>query len=215
MADVPAENQDSDQVTQWVQDLRGKDHEPARLLWNRYFERLIREATKQLGSTPQRHVHEEDVAASVFSSLCRGVANGRFSELGSRDELWRLLVVLTRCKVIDRKRHLKRQRRGGGEVASESIFLRGTADERRRGLDALEGDDFTPEKLAIFNEECQRLLGMLRDDTLRTVAICRLEGFSNEEIAEKLRISSRSVERKLNLIRSSWLKELPGEKKPD
>ena len=32
----------------------------------------------------------------------------------------------------------------------------------------------------------------------------RMEGFSNEEIAKALDISIRSVERKLNVIRSTW-----------
>lgn len=209
-SDIISGDPDSDQVTQWVQNLRGKDRESARQLWNRYFDRLIHEARRQLGRTPQRHVHEEDVAASVFASLCRGAENGRFDAVGSRDELWRLLIVLTRCKVIDRKRRLKRIRNGGGKVAGESIFLnKGDSEQRRRGLDGLAGNQVSPEDLAIINEECQRLLLMLRDDTLRTVATCRLEGFSNEEIANRLQISIRSVERKLRLIRDSWLKELP------
>jgi DNA-directed RNA polymerase specialized sigma24 family protein len=197
-----------DAVTLWVTDLQGKDQEAARLLWDRYFERLIVEARKQLGSTPNRDVCEEEVAASVFTSLCRGAENGRFREVGSRDELWRLLVVLTRYKVIDRKRSLKRQKRGSGKVVGESIFLQGNEVERRHGLDALPGGTPSPEFLAIFDEECQRLLGLLRDDLLRSVARFRLEGFSNLEIAEKVRISVQSVDRKLKLIRDTWQREL-------
>lgn len=200
---------DSDQVTEWVRDLRGQDNEAARRLWNRYFKRLIGEARRQLGSTPQRQVNEEDVAASVFTSLCRGAAGGRFDEVGNRDDLWRLLVVLTRCKVIDQKRRLKRLRRGEGKVAGESIFQRGNSDERRRGLDGMEGSADSPERIVSIDEEYQRLMNLLRDDTLRAVASARLEGFSNEEIAERMQISSRSVERKLRLIRDTWIRELP------
>ena len=203
------EDQDQEAVTLWVTDLQGQDQEAARLLWNRYFERLIIEARKQLGRTPRRQVCEEDVAASVFMSLCNGASKGRFAEVASRDELWRLLVVLTKCKVIDQKRHLKRQKRGNGKVAGESIFLQGTDAERRHGLDALAGNTPTPEFLAIVDEESQRLMDLLRDDLLRSVAQYRLEGFSTAEIAEKTGISSRSVDRKLQLIRDTWRSELP------
>ena len=44
-------------------------------------------------------------------------------------------------------------------------------------------------------------LDSLGDDTLKAVALWKLEGYSNEEIAAKLRCVTRSVERKLNVIR--------------
>ena len=52
-----------------------------------------------------------------------------------------------------------------------------------------------------------RLLGKLRDETLRQVALWRLEGFTTEEIADHLQCSVRSVARKLELIRRTWLSE--------
>ena len=47
----------------------------------------------------------------------------------------------------------------------------------------------------------------LRDETLRQVALWRLEGFTSEEIADHLQCSVRSVARKLELIRRTWLSE--------
>lgn len=46
-----------------------------------------------------------------------------------------------------------------------------------------------------------------RDDTLRRIALMRMEGYSNSQIAESIGVSERSVERKLNLIRSDWAGE--------
>jgi DNA-directed RNA polymerase specialized sigma24 family protein len=53
-------------------------------------------------------------------------------------------------------------------------------------------------------EACQGLLDKLEDDTQREVAIWKLEGYTNKEIAEKVDRNERSVERKLKLIRKRW-----------
>ena len=51
-------------------------------------------------------------------------------------------------------------------------------------------------------------LGLLRDDRLRQIAIFRIEGFTVPEIAQDLHVSTRSIERKLQVIRETWSKEL-------
>ena len=52
------------------------------------------------------------------------------------------------------------------------------------------------------------MLASLRDDAQREIVRLRLAGHTNEEIAQKLDISVRSVERKLKVIRDAWTKEL-------
>ena len=56
-------------------------------------------------------------------------------------------------------------------------------------------------------EECRRRLDGLRDDSLRRIALLRMEGYTNEEIAERLGCGLRSVSRKIDLIRRTWLGE--------
>jgi DNA-directed RNA polymerase specialized sigma24 family protein len=56
-------------------------------------------------------------------------------------------------------------------------------------------------------EECERLLCSLEDAGLRSVAVWKMEGYTNAEIAAKLDCGLRSVERKLRLIRSTWERE--------
>ena len=56
-------------------------------------------------------------------------------------------------------------------------------------------------------EECRRLLDELRDDTLRQIALMRMEGYTNDEIAERLDCGLRSITRKIELIRRTWLGE--------
>ena len=56
-------------------------------------------------------------------------------------------------------------------------------------------------------ENMQELLDRLDDDEMRQVALGKLEGLTNKELAERLGISRRSVERKLGIIRGSWTPE--------
>ena len=50
-------------------------------------------------------------------------------------------------------------------------------------------------------EECRRLLDRLGDNSLRDVAVWKMEGYSNDEIAGRLGCVSRTVERKLRARR--------------
>jgi DNA-directed RNA polymerase specialized sigma24 family protein len=53
-------------------------------------------------------------------------------------------------------------------------------------------------------EECRRLLELLDDAELRTIAVAKMEGYTNAEIAAQLNRSERTVERRLRLIRDRW-----------
>jgi DNA-directed RNA polymerase specialized sigma24 family protein len=53
-------------------------------------------------------------------------------------------------------------------------------------------------------DEFQALLNQLSDEDLRTIALRKLEGFTNDEIAAQLGCTVRTVGRRLSLIRSLW-----------
>ena len=56
-------------------------------------------------------------------------------------------------------------------------------------------------------EESTRLLEALGDESLRQVALWRMEGYTTDEIAERLGCARRTVARRLELIRTLWLAE--------
>ena len=66
------------------------------------------------------------------------------------------------------------------------------------------GSEPTPAFAAQVAEQLRRLLGRLDDPSLRSLALWKMEGFTNEEAAEKLSCSLATVERKLRLIRRAW-----------
>jgi DNA-directed RNA polymerase specialized sigma24 family protein len=54
------------------------------------------------------------------------------------------------------------------------------------------------------SEQCDRLLDLLDEETLRAIALWKFERYSNEEIAAKLECAVTTVERKLARIRKAW-----------
>ena len=182
--------------------------EAAQQLWCRFRSKLLEVARQKLGNTPIKFADEEDIAQCVFLSLWRGATTGRFDDIRNRDELWWLLLGITKRKTVDLIRREAAKKRGGGQIRSGTV-AGGSGDETDYlTLDQLIGEDPTPDFLAMMAEEHHRLLSILRDDRLRSIAVSRLEGFSVSEIAIGLSVSTRSVERKLQMIRTAWTKEL-------
>jgi len=194
-------------VTHWLGALKGGDAAAAQRLWERYFDRLVRLARAKLGAMPRGAADEEDVALSAFHSFCQGAARGRFPRLDDRDNLWRLLVTITARKALDQVRRQARQKRGGGRVLVGSAQAGGEDDTDGAGLEQVVGQEPTPQFAAMVADECRRLLAALDDETLRQVALLRMEGYSDEEIAARVDCSLRTVSRKLALIRKAWLRE--------
>jgi DNA-directed RNA polymerase specialized sigma24 family protein len=178
-------------VTQWLDQLQAGDPEAAQPLWQRYFQRLVGLARVRIAGAPRRAADEEDVALSAFDSFCRGAEQGRFPRLQDRDDLWRVLVVLTARKAAHLVRDEGRLKRGGGTAAVG-------------GLEQVPGREPDPAFAAQVADECRRLLGLLDGGGLRQVALWKMEGFSTDEIAQRLGCAPRTVERKLRLIRSLW-----------
>jgi DNA-directed RNA polymerase specialized sigma24 family protein len=197
----------SQSVSRWIAHLKEGSSDAAQLLWERYAMRLVELARRRLKNAPKRVSDEEDVAVSVFHSLCRGAAAGRFQNVKNRDDLWWLLLAITKQKVVDHVRRETAQKRGAGRVQLESV-VSDPNDSHRFALDHLIGDDPTPEFIVMLAEQHEQLLGLLRDDHLRKIAIFRIEGFTVPEIADDFHVTTRTIERKLQLIRDAWSKEL-------
>jgi DNA-directed RNA polymerase specialized sigma24 family protein len=188
-------------VSDWIGRLKTGDRAATRQLWERYFQRLVSLARAKLQGTPRRAADEEDVALSAFHSFCQAAEQGRFPRLEDRDNLWRLLVVLTSRKASHLVRHERQQKRRA--PANDPTAPNGAE------LEAILGSEPTPEFAAQLAEECRRLLDGLGSAELAQVALWKMEGYANEEIAAKLGVVPRTVERKLQLIRSLWADEVP------
>ncbi len=192
-------------ITRWLAQLQGGDPAAVQQLWERYFPRLVLLARQKLRHAPRQAADEEDVALSAFDSFCRNAEAGRFPQLLDRDSLWRLLVVITLRKTAHLLRDQARQKRGGGLAP---VFGSPSNPDEEPVLEQILSKEPSPEMAAQMAEECQRLLALLGDRILETVAVARMEGCSVEEISIRLDCAPRSVKRKLQLIRKLWEKEI-------
>jgi DNA-directed RNA polymerase specialized sigma24 family protein len=191
-------------VTGWIGDLKDGDRAAMEPLWDRYFRRLAALARKRLRDSPRAGaVDEEDVALSALNSLWDRISTGQLPDVRGRDELWRLLVVIAARKVIGHIRHEGRQKRGGGRVVNEAVLAAADGSDAD-ALARFVAAEPTPEFVAMVAEETARRLDSLPDPMLRQVAVLRMEGHSNAEVAERLGCVVRTVERKLDVIRSLW-----------
>jgi RNA polymerase sigma factor (sigma-70 family) len=186
------DSQEHESVTHWLHQLTADDDSAAQQkLWNRYFAQLAALARTRLTGAPQRDADEEDVVLSAFDSFFRAARAGRFPQLHDRTGLWPLLVTITARKAINQvKRQQAKKRSNAAEEAVPDVAQ-------------LVGDEPTPQFAAEVAEQVDRLLAQL-DEDLRTVAVMKLEGFTNAEIAAHFGVAERSIDRKLARIRLEW-----------
>jgi DNA-directed RNA polymerase specialized sigma24 family protein len=196
----------SGSITHWISQLKAGDPAAAQKLWERYFPRLVGLARKKLQGTPRQAADEEDVALSAFASFCRRAESGQFPQLFDRDDLWQLLLLIATRKALYQLRHSRRQKRGGASRGEEAM-VEAPETAERAALEQIPSAEPSPEFAAQVADEFRRLLTLLQDEELRAVALWKMEGYGNEEIATKQGCALRTVERRLRVIRSLWSQE--------
>lgn len=195
-------------ISEWMDRLRRREGQAEHEMWQTYFCDLVALARNRLTRLPRREMDEEDIALSALHSFHRGVVANRFPQLTERENLWRILVTITLRKVSAQRRRHFAKRRGGGRVRGESLFQQHAAEgEKTSGIHQILGASPSPEVIAAFTEQCDLLFARL-DEFLKPIALLKIEGYSNLEIAEGLDLALRTVERRLSTIRTLWTQAL-------
>ena len=133
-------------------------------------------------------VDVDDVLQSAFFGFWRQAQQGDYSANVNRNDLWNLLATITVRKVHDAHRREHAQKRGG------------VSDQR-----PLEPADLAQLPTVEFDLHCSEMFTAL-DEEPRAIALLRLMGYKNREIADLLDCTERKIERKLALIREAWAK---------
>lgn len=160
----------------------GED-DAATALYTRYAERLMKLADRSTGDDLSARFDAEDIVQSVFRTFFRRVSDGHYM-IPEGEELWKLLLVIALNKVrVIAEHHRARKRdvahtqsigdRDLGEVAEASEVLRLTIED----------------------------LLLTLPESHREVIHYRIDGYEVAEIAEKVSVSRRSVERILQSFR--------------
>ena len=190
-------------VTVWLEEVKQGDDEAARQLWDRFFPDLVQLARRKLSGVPRRMEDEEDVALSVFSSFCAAAGDGRFPHLNDRHDLWRLLAHITNNKAVDL---IRRANRKFGDAHVRP--LESSRSDAAGGANLVEQDELSAEAAVMVTEELRRLIDILPDDQLQQIAVLKMEGYTNKDMAQKLDCALRTIERRLALIRDYWEDEI-------
>lgn len=174
-------------------------------LWDKYANQLQKLARKRLGALPRTIADSEDIALGAFASLCRGVSAGRFPDLEDEQDLWRILIALTRQKAVDLMRSELSQKKGGGKNVPISVLTNSDSHKSRsRNELPFVSQEIGPDELILIDDECRQLMSLLPDDECRKIARLKLEQLTSIEIASELDVAPRTVERRLQAIRKTW-----------
>ena len=194
-------------VTKLLAQLRSEDarvrNQAAALIWKEYCDQLLELACQNLDQRLHRRVGADDVVQRTFKSFFLRQQRGEY-DLADRHDLLRLLVrmILNKARgAAKREARSKRDYRRDQAVRMEA----NPGEENDWFLTRAEEGTPTPEDAAAFAEEAEQRLGQLPDD-LRQIALWKLEGYTNAEVAARpeMDCSVRTVERNLRLIREAW-----------
>src|SRR5262245_45707924 len=129
-------------LTLRIQDLRSPDvhqrDEAARVIWDHFEARLRSLVRRHLDNRIRRREDEQDILQSMYASFCHGQLEGKACP-GSRQELWKLLVRITLCKVVNTanrhlaaRRDVRRERAPAGARDASAHFPRWMPDHADR-----------------------------------------------------------------------------------
>jgi DNA-directed RNA polymerase specialized sigma24 family protein len=110
-------------------------------------------------------------------------------------------------KAADLLRREGAAKRGGGRVKDEAALARRDPTAEGSPLDNLAGKALPPDILRELDEEYRRLLNTLADDQLRAIALLKMDGCKEKEIAAELGISVATVHRRVERIHRKWEQE--------
>ena len=181
-----------------IRGLRDGDSRCERAFWQEYGEALQRLADRHLGGGLRARVGPEDVVQSACRTFLRRARVGEF-QLPDSAALWRVLCAITLTKVREQARFHRRQKRG----LDQEVPL--AADSDAGAVPADRGP--APDEAAAFADQFEQLLAGLDDEERQVVAL-KLQEHTNEEVAEALGCSERTVRRLVKRVQARLAKLL-------
>jgi RNA polymerase sigma-70 factor (ECF subfamily) len=183
-----------DSFADFLSRLQARDHEAARVIFERFTHQLLALARARLDAAFRHKVDPEDVVQSAYKSFFRRYGDGNL-ELGNWNSLWGLLTLITVRKCAERVAYHRAECR---DAAREVSAPPGPA-EGAPWPEPL-GREPTPLEAALLAETVEHLLAGLDEDE-RPVVEMSLQGYTTQEISQQLDCPERSVRRLRERIR--------------
>lgn len=171
---------------------RQGDEDAARQIVENYLDRLLLLARRRLSQRLASRVDAEDIVQSVFRTFFHRLKEGKFV-FAEQDDLCKLLMRITLHKTLRQVAFHKAAKRDPGMETAQG-------EHHREQLLALLDAEPTPEATVAFCDQLEHFLAQLRPQE-RQILELRLQGFTNEEIAQKLGLYDRKIRRVLEHVR--------------
>ena len=164
---------DHHSVTLMIEQLRSEKRrefdQAAAAIWSRYFSDLVQLARRNLSPSLRQREDEHDLLQSMYNSFCLRQREGQY-ELPGREDLWNLLVQITRNKArnlaVRHGRHRRDHRRETKPAAGSANTQVATARAAARAVQRVSfilSESTRPGEVQRKPHEAGRLSGVLID----------------------------------------------------
>ncbi len=184
-------------ITRCIIELRHLNFENFGILWNFYFPKLIRRLELQFPGNPAIHNDAEDLSAEALEQLAKLATSEQRVAFVDRDGLWRFLSLVVYRNALQTLR-----RKQSDPLGERRLLGQRDVNQTLRFLNENLFDRSPNHEEAIqFADQFDWILDSL-GEPLSSIALLTLEGRNQREIANRLDLTKRIVERKIELIRS-------------
>jgi RNA polymerase sigma-70 factor (ECF subfamily) len=174
--------------------LRAGDSAAPRELFRRFTHQLVALARGRFGPPVGHKVDPEDVVQSAYKSFFRRYGDGDL-EVGNWNSLWGLLTLITLRKCAERVAY----HRAACRDAAREVPGPPGDEETAPWPEALSREP-TPVEAALLSEAVEQLLAGLDGDE-RPIVELSLQGYTTQEISERLGHPERTVRRLRERVR--------------
>jgi RNA polymerase sigma-70 factor (ECF subfamily) len=190
--------------SEWMDTIRGlKAGEPAVLqcLYAKLGPMLQAIAARRVAPHLQSRFDAEDVVQSTFRTFFRRAQGGQF-QFEDNQRLWNLLCAITLTKLKEKVRFHERQSRAASREQSDVDSQR-SGQPRTPPISAV----ISPDAALEFADEFDHLLAALAPPERRLVEL-KLQDRTNDEAAEALGVSERTIRRMLAELQAKFERQL-------
>lgn len=181
-----------------IDGLRNGDGEIITRFYNQHGSTLRAIADRQIATEMKRRVAASDVVQSAFRSFFRRAEEGRF-QFEDSEKLWSLMCAITLTKVREQIRYHRREKR---DLYRETTPGDPSKDDGAGGFDLLSAEGLPPEVAVGFADQFEKLMESL-DDEERQVLSLKIDDCTNEEIADSIGTSERTVRRIVKRLKNT------------
>lgn len=168
------------------------DEDALRLLCSKYWDQLTALARRRFSTMPAVVVDDADVVNSALMAFWNKARGGELSGVQDSAQLNAWLSTVVANKVVSELRRRSAQKAGGGR-RSDSPLLEDLAQAR----------EISPLEQQILDETLQHYVEQLPED-VRPFAALHLAGLNQQQIADRLQCSRRTVIRKFKVVFEIW-----------